>query len=155
MKQTHSQGATQIPSATNARNFRTFLLVRQFAQKEIGQRIALARKEAGGMTQEQLAELLNVSTRSVQDYEAGETVPWKHFQLLEEIFRKPLGWFLHGEEATQPAAEDAVFEGRLERLEGLSHQVLDTVRRIEAHLSPHREEAPDDDPTPPRPIGVQ
>ena len=48
------------------------------------------------MTQEQLAELLNISTRSLQDYEAGVTVPWRHLQTLETIFRRPLGWFLHG-----------------------------------------------------------
>lgn len=87
----------QIDSATNLRNFRSFLLMRQFEQQEIGARIAQARHEAGGMTQEELAELLNVSKRSVQDYEAGATVPWKHFQVLEQAFKKPLSWFLHGE----------------------------------------------------------
>lgn len=100
-KSTHRNGYTQNPSATNDRNFRTFLLMQQFAAREIGERIARARKEADGMTQEQLAETLDVSTRSVQDYEAGTTIPWKYFSRLEEIFRRPLGWFLHGEEAPQ------------------------------------------------------
>jgi transcriptional regulator with XRE-family HTH domain len=66
--------------------------------KEIGRRIALARNETGGMTQVQLAELLNVSARSVQDYEHGVTVPWRYFERLEEITGRPLRWFLHGEE---------------------------------------------------------
>jgi transcriptional regulator with XRE-family HTH domain len=79
--------------------------MREFAARDIGERIALARRQAGAMTQEQLAELLNVSTRSVQDYEAGATIPWKHFQRLEIIFEKPLGWFLHGDDGG-PATED-------------------------------------------------
>ena len=73
-------------AATKDRTLRTFLLMQQFAAQEIGARIAQARRECGGMTQEQLAELLNISTRSVQDYEAGITIPWKHFQQMTDIF---------------------------------------------------------------------
>ena len=50
------------------------------------------------MTQLQLAALLNVTGRSLQDYERGKTVPWKHFERLEEITGRPLRWFLHGDE---------------------------------------------------------
>ena len=53
------------------------------------------------MTQIQLAELLNVSARSVQDYEHGVTVPWRFFERLEEITGRPLRWFLHGDEPPQ------------------------------------------------------
>lgn len=96
-----SISATQDPSATNLRSFRTFLLMREFAAREIGERIALARREAGGMTQEQLGELLNVSTRSVQDYEAGGTIPWRHFQRLEQILKKSTPWFLYGDDSVE------------------------------------------------------
>ena len=99
-KSRHRYPSAQEVSATNLRNFRTFLLMRQFAAREIGARIAQCRREAGGMTQEDLAEALNVSKRSVQDYEAGVTIPWKYFQRLEQIFGRPLDWFLHGTEAT-------------------------------------------------------
>ena len=58
------------------------------------------------MTQEQLADLLNVSKRSVQDYEAGETIPWKHFSRLEQVFGRDLGWFLHGEAESDAGATD-------------------------------------------------
>ena len=51
------------------------------------------------MTQAQLADLLNVSARSVQDYEHGVTVPWRYFDRLEQIFGKSLAWFLHGDPA--------------------------------------------------------
>lgn len=109
----------QLDSATNLRSFRTFLLMRQFEQREIGARIARARKMAGDMTQDELADLLNVSKRSVQDYEAGITVPWKHFQLLEDAFKKPLTWFLHGEEPEPQLPE------------GLAQQLVDATAGLE------------------------
>lgn len=110
---------TKLSAATNLRTFRTFLLMQQFAAAEIGARIAQARKEAGGMTQEELADLLNVSKRSVQDYEAGVTIPWRHFQRLETIFpNRSMAWFLHGDaaaEAPSPAT-DVVMAEIAERL---------------------------------------
>ena len=98
--------------------------------KEIGRRIALARKEAGGMTQDQLADLLDVSTRSVQEYEAGIRVPWRFFPRLEEIYvDKTLRWFLYGEQP--PSLPSELFgeqlrlvEVRLGRLEELAQALL-------------------------------
>lgn len=72
--------------------------MQQFAAREVGQRIAQARQEAGGMTQVELAEALDVSQRQLQNFEAGVTIPWKYFTRLEQIFGRPLPWFLHGEE---------------------------------------------------------
>lgn len=129
---TRIRPSAKNPSATNGRNFRTFLLMQQFAEAEIGARIAQARHEANGMTQEQLAELLNVSTRSVQAYEAGETMPWKYFRLLESIFKRPMGWFLHGDpETSTESAEEVVV--RLDRIE----QVLE---ELVARLEPNDQE---------------
>lgn len=101
--------------------------MQQFAGQEIGARIAQARHEAGGMTQEELAEALNVSKRSVQDYEAGVTIPWKHFQRLEQIFKRPIDWFLHGGE--EPS-EDRLAQVLREELE----PILQRLREIEALL---------------------
>lgn len=129
-------GVAQKPSATNLRNFRTFLLMQQFAAREIGARIAQARREADGMTQEELADALNVSKRSVQEYEAGNTIPWKHFSRLEEIFERPLSWFLHGEEEPKrPEASDLealveLAQSNSKRLDGLE----ESVARIEGLL---------------------
>lgn len=112
----------QKPSATKLRSFRSFVLMQQFAAAEIGARIAQARKEADAMTQDQLAELLNVSTRSVQEYERGATIPWKHFTRLEQIFDHDLRWFLHGEQNPAPAELD---------LESLVGRLEFVVRRLE------------------------
>jgi transcriptional regulator with XRE-family HTH domain len=92
-----STASAQKVTATDVRSFRTFMLMQQFVAQEIGARIAQARREAGGMTQDQLAELLNVSKRSLQDYESGTTIPWKYFQVLQQVFERPLDWFLHGD----------------------------------------------------------
>lgn len=95
--------------------------MQQFEREAIGQRIAQARRESGGMTQPELADVLNVTVRQLQNYEAGETVPWKHFQTLERVFKRPLQWWLHGEE--EPAPDAGVVE-RLDRIEQLVLQVL-------------------------------
>lgn len=96
--------------------------MQQFAAQEIGARIAQARHEADGMTQEQLAELLNVSTRSVQDYESGVTMPWKHFRLLETIFKRQMGWFLYGD-PTEEEPDGELVE-RLDRIERLALRAI-------------------------------
>lgn len=94
------------------------MLMRELAGQEIGARIAQARKEAGGMTQDELADLLGVSMRSVQNYEAGEVVPWRHFELLGEIFNRSLSWFLHGL-AEPEHTESAQLADLLARLEAI------------------------------------
>lgn len=98
--------------------------MQQFAAQEIGARIARCRLEGGGMTQEELAGALNVSKRSVQDYEAGVTIPWKLFARLEQIFPgRTLDWFLHG------GAESADPD-RLEAIEAALSETRATLDRI-------------------------
>lgn len=109
---------TKKASSQRARYFRTFLLVQQFAAEEIGARIAQARREANGMTQETLAEALDLSVRQLQNIEAGASIPWKHFSRLEVIFDRDLSWFLHGEaKATETAATVEQLGRRLGELE--------------------------------------
>lgn len=116
--------------------------MRQFAQQEIGERIAQARKESGGMTQEELAELLNVSKRSVQDYEAGTTVPWKYFQLLEEVFKRPLSWFLHGEEEQLPQDLAQQLADAMDALVAVAGRFESAATRLEALLPAETAPAP-------------
>jgi DNA-binding transcriptional regulator YiaG len=113
-KSTRTQGAAKKDAATNGRNFRTFLLVQAAEREAIGRRIAQARREAGAMTQQEFADLLNLSVRQVQNFEAGESVPWKYFQTLETVFKRPLGWFLHGEVAEGEGGELAASVRRIE-----------------------------------------
>ena len=66
--------------------------------REIGKRIQQARKEAGGMTQRELGDLLGVTERSVAAYEAGDVVPYRYLRQLESTLNRPAAWFLYGEE---------------------------------------------------------
>jgi transcriptional regulator with XRE-family HTH domain len=65
-------------------------------RERIGARIAQARK-AQGLTQRDFAELLGVTVRSLQHYEAGTIVPYRHFHRMEVVTNKRPGWFLQDE----------------------------------------------------------
>lgn len=130
--------AARKAAATNDRNFRTFLLVSQFEAEAIGARIARARDEAG-LTQEQVADVATFSKRSLQDYEAGVRVPWKHMREIAAILDRRVEWFLHGE-------SEQLDDERLSRLEAQVDETVDRLRRIERLLRGRGEEPPQDPP---------
>jgi transcriptional regulator with XRE-family HTH domain len=76
----------------------------------IGRRIALARKERG-LTQRDCAELIGITVRSLQHYEAGNIVPYRHFHRMERLLRKRPGWFLE-DESERYASMEALSELR-------------------------------------------
>jgi DNA-binding XRE family transcriptional regulator len=61
--------------------------------EEVGSRIAKARN-AAGLTQQQLADQIGVTRRSVQGYEAGRVAPYRHLDRLAEVLGRPRAWFL-------------------------------------------------------------
>lgn len=123
-------------SATEARNFRTLLLLSVFVPQEIGGRLRDARDELG-LTQEELADLVGVSTRSWQGYEAGDVVPYRHMAKIADITRKSVAWLIHGDtdepvrdpEWMAPLREELSTE--IARLRGLNDD-------LEAELKPAR-----------------
>ena len=118
----------------------------------LGRRIARARHEAGWMTQKTLAELLCVCKRSVQAYESGATIPYRHLHRLAEIFERPASWFLYGDEPAEDSApavdrdEEIIkrLEAQTEVLKALTIQTRAVRRRLES-LSPRF--APDEPPS--------
>jgi DNA-binding XRE family transcriptional regulator len=68
------------------------------ALAEVGSRIAHARARAG-LTQQELADLIGVSRRSLQGYEAGRVAPYRHLDRLATLLDRPRGWFLAEEVA--------------------------------------------------------
>ncbi len=128
---------TQGLAATKARKLRTFLLEMQFNPLEIGARIKQARLEAG-LTQSDLAGMGSFSYRSVQGWETGERIPFRHFEELSRLLRKSSEWFLYGEEADS-TVEDR-YEMLLERLGQVEAQQQELLEALRARLP----EAPED-----------
>lgn len=119
----HRTLSTQKLAATKDRSFRSFLLMAQIEAREIGERIAQARLEAGGMTQEELAAMATFSKRSLQDYEGGVTIPYKHLKELGRLLARSPEWFLYGEESE---------EGSVSRLEEKLDVVLALLQEVKA-----------------------
>ena len=89
---------------------------------EIGKRIAEARKEAGGMTQEELGELVGVSVRSIAAWELGDVIPYRHLKELEKATGASAAWLLHGTEST---------DVRDLQLEEISRKLDEILRRLD------------------------
>lgn len=102
--------------------------MQQFNAAEIGGRIAQARRERG-LTQEELAGSGTFSKRSLQDYESGLTIPFRHLRELSQLLDQPVQWFLYGEDA------DVDVDERLERIEtmlgAIAADLNDLRRRLE------------------------
>jgi transcriptional regulator with XRE-family HTH domain len=105
---------------------------------EIGARIRVAR-EVAGLTQEELARAASFSKRSLQDYEAGAVVPFKHFRELGRLLERDTEWFLHGD-ATRLADEE--IRQLQEEVQALRDQ-LDEVLALLRNEGPATGEASD------------
>lgn len=108
----------------------------QLQAREIGARIALARNEAG-LTQEEVTELATFSKRSLQDYEAGNTIPYRHMQEISRLLNRPVEWFLHGEKQV-PEGSESPIEFRLAELvaavDAMARQVEEGSRLVSLRL---------------------
>lgn len=104
--------------------------------EEVGRRIAKARLEAGGMTQEELSDLVGVTKRSVQLWEAGESIPYRHMPKLEGVLRRSTAWLLYGDEGVEsPDAGLERLERGLQELRDLSAYRNDQVQAKLDHLA--------------------
>jgi PAS domain S-box-containing protein len=71
---------------------------------QIGARLAQARKQAG-ITQKALGASLGVTRRSIQGYEAGAVVPYKHLDRIAELLGRTHTWFLSGDVTTSATTD--------------------------------------------------
>ena len=105
----------------------------------VGRRVAEARRRAG-LTQRELAEGLGVTVRSVQLYESGSVIPYKHLRRIELLTRTRPGWIL-GDDSEHDAALLLTLEGVRDALR--QHQELvaahvEEMRRHTEQLAEHR-----------------
>jgi transcriptional regulator with XRE-family HTH domain len=119
------------------------------AQREIGSRIAEARRRSG-LTQRELAEILGVTTRTVQNYEAGVAVPYKHLRRIESLAHKRPGWILEGGDDEDLRATITSLHAAMERHHELMQHHLEEMRkhttriREQRRVSEARRERPPD-----------
>jgi hypothetical protein len=74
-----------------------------------------------------VADISTVSKRSLQDYEAGVTIPYPHFQELAGIYRRDVNWLLHGE---QEPAEPPLLEEVAASVAALTDGMADAIERL-------------------------
>lgn len=91
--------------------------------ESVGQRLIAARRELG-MKQADVAELIHVSERSMQAYEADEVVPFRKLKELSEILDKPMAWILHGDRAETTPGDMGPY----------LQDILTELRKISGHL---------------------
>src|SRR5207244_3667878 len=114
----------------------------------IGPRLAQARKEAG-LTQEQLAGLVGVTPRSIQGYEAGKVLPYRHLKRLEEVTGKPPSWLLRNESEPSPLSAEVAerLVSLVERIAAEAERLADAAARIEDLLDAQQRPRVFDEPT--------
>ena len=117
------------------------------ADRLTGERLAAARAEAG-LSQRSLAATLGISVRTLQNYESGRFVPYRHLDELSRLLQRRAAWLLHGDEL--PRLDELLSASRrqrdrlrqnTERLRELSEQ-LAAAGRVAEEWRPAR--APDD-----------
>ncbi len=96
-------------AATKHRNVHTFRggayvvsLMSEFNKSEIGARVASQREETG-LKQREVAELMNVTPRTVQYWES-EIVPFDRLDELARVIGTTKFWLLHGDDLPETAA---------------------------------------------------
>jgi len=118
------------------RDFAITARVETAERRRIGSRITQARRERG-LTQRELAEELGVTPRSIQNYESGTIVPWRHLGRIELVTRKRAGWLLRDDEGG--ALIDTV-STLLEAMERHHALLRDHLRVLRLHTERLREQ---------------
>jgi PAS domain S-box-containing protein len=90
----------------------------------VGGRIAQARRRAG-LTQKELAARVGVTQRSIQGYEAGAVVPYRHLDHLAEILGREAMWILTGDSTPMRGSE--LDPALRQQLRELVHEELATA----------------------------
>jgi transcriptional regulator with XRE-family HTH domain len=111
----------------------------------IGGRIARARKESG-LTQEELASRVGVTARSIQGYEAGKVVPYRHLSRLAEITDRELAWFLESDDAAALAQVAARLVTLVEEVAAEARAIREVAERLERLLEADPPASPAESP---------
>lgn len=125
--------------ATTSRKVHTFrggeyvaALMAELSRAAIAQRIATARKQAG-LDQPELADLMHVHFRTIQDWESPkkQATPWDRLDELAAVTDVTKDWLLHGERVEVVADAPSILL-RLAKLEETVARADDVQRGFEA-----------------------
>lgn len=108
-------------------------LMTELDRAAISKRLQSSRKRAG-LKQHEMADLLQVHVRSVQDWESvsKDTVPYDRIDEWATSTGTTKAWLLHGDEIVENGDRLARIEGRLESLAGGMAELLDEMRLLRA-----------------------
>jgi transcriptional regulator with XRE-family HTH domain len=133
-----------VTTTTKTRKLRRFPgrdlvadLMAELDRLAVRERIAGARKEAG-LRQHELAEILNVTPRTVQNWESAKhpiTPPWDRMDEISAALGVTKTWLLHGDE--QPVGPVPLLQEAADgvaSLLGSQEDVLGLLREIGARL---------------------
>lgn len=104
-------------------------------RRRVGARIRQARKERG-LTQVELAKLLGITTRSIQNYESGAIVPYRHLRLMELVTHRSAAWLLEGGDLDVIEDLLAKLHAAIERHSSLlrdQEELLTATRELQDH----------------------
>lgn len=95
----------------------------------ISDRLQAARTRAG-LTQQEMADLLQVHKRTVEDWESPrkKNVPYERMGEWADLTHVTVAWLLHGDEETATPEQIQNLEARLERVEGLALRILELLQ---------------------------
>lgn len=95
---------------------------------EVGKRIRQARleTEGGPLKQKELADLIQVSERSMSAYETGDVIPYFKMADIAAITGKSIAWILHGEKALETPGELAPI---LEDIRDVLGKILERINK--------------------------
>ena len=108
------------------------------AQRDVGARVAEARRHAG-LTQRELAGMLDVTVRTVQNYEAGVAVPYKHLRTIESLGHVRPGWILDGGENDDLRTTISALQATMDRHQELMQRHLEEMRQHTTPLPAQRD----------------
>jgi transcriptional regulator with XRE-family HTH domain len=98
--------------------------------ERIRARLRQAREEAG-FTQQQLADVLGVHKRSVENYE-NLRVPWDLLNEYARATNRSSEWFIYGETALPPEGEVAALTATVEHMTSDLRELQERIDVLEA-----------------------
>jgi transcriptional regulator with XRE-family HTH domain len=145
------QGFHTNRTATKTRNVRTFSsaayltgLMAELDRAAISVRLAESREQAG-LTQDEMADLLGVHFRSVQNYESAKVdrIPWDKLDEWARITGRTKEWVLHGNElvssnGSRPLGADDEALTRHQEVLGRLDAIDQRLRDLATELLPER-----------------